>query len=225
MARIPAELADGDGTSVPAMASTAAGELGLAGSLGIGGGLDVAVVGAAAELAGITRDDAWVLVDEHVLEGHGSGMGSRLPSVLLIASEDSGPDRAALAAALDPTSTVLDRAQASARVTAGAAGTGMLRSFVVAVLVGALLSGAALVITMVIAAPARGRLFSQLRTLGFTGRQARGLATWEMVPMALVSVAFGCVLGVVIPGWCYPRSTCGRSPAVRDNPRSTSTGR
>lgn len=76
---------------------------------------------------------------------------------------------------------------------------GMNAALTVAVVLSLVLVVVAVVMTQLMGAPARVRLLAVLRTLGVDRRQARGIVAWELAPLAVVSVAAGAVLGVLVP--------------------------
>ena len=76
---------------------------------------------------------------------------------------------------------------------------GLVIAFVLAVLLAGLLCAAAVVMTLMLAAPARARLLAVLQTLGLSQRQGRGLVGWEIGPWAVVALVVGAVLGVAVP--------------------------
>ena len=57
----------------------------------------------------------------------------------------------------------------------------------------------AIVLTLVLAAPARGRLVAMLRTLGAGPRVSRSLVSWETLPLVVVAAVFGTLLGLGLP--------------------------
>ena len=68
---------------------------------------------------------------------------------------------------------------------------------------GALIGGAfgllAVLLVLVVGARARGRTVAQLRALGLSRRQSRGLALVEIAPVLLCAVGAGWVLGLLLP--------------------------
>src|SRR5699024_3840872 len=56
-----------------------------------------------------------------------------------------------------------------------------------------------IVLTLVLAAPARARLVAVLRTLGAGPRVARALVAWETLPLVVVAAVFGTLLGLGLP--------------------------
>lgn len=197
-----APIADGldqaDAGVLPVMLSADLGAAGESGHLDLFSGVDIAVAAAPDQVAGLSNSRPWILVDRHALDSLGPSL-QRPARALLIGTAGAPIDEALVAQVVDPQAQIHTATDVLAEVRAGAVGTGLMGSFVVAVAVVGVLSAVAVLLTMVIAAPSRGRLFSQLRTLGLSGRQAQGLATWEIAPLALVALAFGTGLGIGIP--------------------------
>ncbi|MBL0886636.1 hypothetical protein [Myceligenerans indicum] len=98
-----------------------------------------------------------------------------------------------------PHSVVDDPAAQAREILRSPASTGLVAAFVAAVVLAALLVGAVLVMTLMLAAPARARLLAVLRTLGLSARQGRLLVGWEIGPWLAMAVAAGVVLGGVVP--------------------------
>ncbi|HEX6197999.1 MAG TPA: ABC transporter permease, partial [Jiangellaceae bacterium] len=202
---VPAEAIASGGDTVPVIASDDVGRAGFGASLNYTRTFDIRVVGTDSSVPGITRADRWLLIDQDVLnEGTGTNAGSRPRTLLVGVDGDAGRQTDPVAEVLPPQTQVKTQADAEREATGGAIGTGLRGAFTVAAAVGGALAAAAVIITMVIAAPARGRLFSQLRTLGLSSRQARGLATWELAPLAVTAILSGGLLGLAIPWLLLP---------------------
>ncbi len=190
------ELRDG---VVPAMVSEHLGRPGEDGVLEMAGGVDITVAGVAPRIAGLTAGRPWVLVDRQAIAAAG-GLIERPSRLLLLGvAEGAEVDEAEIRHIVGPDAQLTTAAEVLAEIRAGAVETFLLASFVVAVAVVGALSAMAVLLTMVIEAPARGRLLAQLRTLGLTGRQAQALVVWEMLPPSLVSLVLGAGLGIGLP--------------------------
>jgi putative ABC transport system permease protein len=199
---VPPIAADMDqpGGEIPVMVPDGFAEPGDRGNLDMFEGFDIVVAGVAEQIAGLPASGPWVLVDRASLATVQRGPDE--PGQILMADTEPGVvvDAARIQDALGGTAApVRTASDVVADVRAGAVGTGLVVSFLIAVVVVGTLSVTAVLLTMVIAAPSRRRLLSQLRTLGITGRQAQGLTTLEMAPLAAVSVVFGLGLGLGIP--------------------------
>lgn len=123
------------------------------------------------------------------------------PRLALLSLED-GADPAAVRSAVAevlPQSAITSPDRISADLLDSPAADGMNRAFVVAIGLSGLLCAAAVVMTLMIGAPARDRLVAVLRTLGLERRRTRGLVAWELGPWVLAAVVVGAGLGVAIP--------------------------
>lgn len=192
-----AELSDG---RVPAIASPEVGPVGGVGVVERFGGLDIEIISTPDRVAGVPADDPWIMIDERVLDA--LGFSPRDPRVLLLSGENINTEAIGEMFVGEGGEPLADMSSAEGvldDVRAGPLGTGLVTSFVTAVVVVGVLSVLAVVVTMLIGAPSRGRLFSQLRTLGLSGRQAHAMAIWEMAPLVLVALAFGVGLGIGLP--------------------------
>ncbi|GHH78279.1 FtsX-like permease family protein [Promicromonospora soli] len=198
-------LDDGADDAVPVILTRAAAGLGVGpGSAGITlatreGSVPVRVVDVVDELPGLPADRALVLADAERLAA--STDGSSFARLALVGLAD-GADRAAVKAEISrllPTSVVEDPDQEADAVLAAPVSGGLAIAFVLAVLLAGLLCAAAVVMTLMLAAPARARLLAVLQTLGLSPRQGRGLVGWEIGPWAVVALVVGAALGVAVP--------------------------
>jgi putative ABC transport system permease protein len=157
------------------------------------------VVDVVDDLPGLPAGRALVVADAALLaETTGNNSFPRL--ALLGLTDDA--DRAAVTAEISrvlPTAVVEDPEQEADEMLAAPVSGGLVVAFVLAVLLAGLLCAAAVVMTLMLAAPARARLLAVLQTLGMSSRQGRGLVGWEIGPWAVVALAVGAVLGVVVP--------------------------
>jgi putative ABC transport system permease protein len=163
------------------------------------GSVPVSVVDVVDELPGLPAGRALVLADtERLTASTGETSYARLALVGL--ADDA--DRAAVTTEVSrllPSSLVDDPDQTAAALLAAPVSGGLAIAFVLAVLLAGLLCAAAVVMTLMLAAPARARLLAVLQTLGLTPRQGRGLVGWEIGPWAVVALVVGAVLGVAVP--------------------------
>jgi putative ABC transport system permease protein len=191
--------------AVPVILTRAAAGPGVtAGSTGLTlatqeGSVPVHVVDVVDELPGLPAARALVLADAgRLAEGTGDSGYARLALVGL--ADDA--DRAAVTAEISrllPSSVVEDPDQQADALLASPVSGGLVIAFVLAVLLAGLLCAAAVVMTLMLAAPARARLLAVLQTLGLSSRQGRGLVGWEVGPWAVVALVVGAVLGVAVP--------------------------
>lgn len=164
------------------------------------GSVPVRVVDVVDELPGLPADRSLVLVDADRLAA-ATGDSSSYPRLALVDLTD-GADRSAVTAGilrLLQSAVVEDPDQEADEMLAAPVSGGLVIAFVLAVLLAGLLCAAAVVMTLMLAAPARARLLAVLQTLGLSPRQGRGLVGWEIGPWAVVALAVGAVLGVAVP--------------------------
>jgi putative ABC transport system permease protein len=210
VAGAPATLGELTGTSAPdgavpvILTSAAAGPGVSAGSPGVTlvtqkGTVPVHVVDVVDELPGLPDGRSLVLADAGRL-AESTGDNS-FPRLALVGLADDA-DRAAVTAEISrllPTAVVEDPDQEADELLAAPVSGGLAIAFVLAVLLAGLLCAAAVVMTLMLAAPARAKLLAVLQTLGLSSRQGRGLVGWEIGPWAVVALVVGAVLGVAVP--------------------------
>jgi putative ABC transport system permease protein len=163
------------------------------------GSVPVRVVDVVDELPGLPADRSLVLADADRLAA--STGDTSYPRLALIDLADDA-DRSAVTAGivrLFPSAVVEDPDQEADEMLAAPVSGGLVIAFVLAVLLAGLLCAAAVVMTLMLAAPARARLLAVLQTLGLSPRQGRGLVGWEIGPWAVVALVVGAVLGVAVP--------------------------
>jgi putative ABC transport system permease protein len=76
---------------------------------------------------------------------------------------------------------------------------GVVTGLILGAALSVLLCATALVLSTVAAGAARGRTSGILRTLGMPRRRLRTLIAWELVPVAVVTLVAGTVLGIALP--------------------------
>lgn len=196
--------ADGDGALPVILTPGAAGPGVGPGTTGItlttqAGSVPVRVVDVVDELPGLPAGRSLVLADAGRL-AEATGDVSYVRLALVGLTDDA--DRAAVTAEISrllPSSVVEDPDQEADAVLAAPVSGGLAIAFVLAVLLAGLLCAGAVVMTLMLAAPARARLLAVLQTLGLSPRLGRGLVGWEIGPWAVVALVVGAVLGVVVP--------------------------
>ncbi|MFD7024230.1 FtsX-like permease family protein, partial [Promicromonospora sukumoe] len=163
------------------------------------GSVPVEIVDVVDELPGLPAGRALVVADAERLE---AATGDHAYARVGLVGLTDTADRAAVTAEISrllPSSVLEDPDQEADAVLAAPVSGGLAAAFVLAVLLAGLLCAAAVVMTLMLAAPARARLLAVLQTLGLSSRQGRGLVGWEIGPWAAVALAVGAVLGVVVP--------------------------
>lgn len=163
------------------------------------GSVPVRVVDVVDELPGLPAGRALVLVHtDRLAAATGDTTYPRLALVGLTDDADRSAVRAGITRLL-PSAMVEDPDQEADKMLAAPVSGGLVIAFVLAVLLAGLLCAAAVVMTLMLAAPARARLLAVLQTLGLSPRQGRGLVGWEIGPWAVVALVVGAVLGVAVP--------------------------
>jgi putative ABC transport system permease protein len=163
------------------------------------GSVSVRVIDVVDELPGLPAGRALVLVDTDRLAAVTGD--TTYPRLALVGLADDA-DRSAVSAGITrllPSSVVEDPDQEADEMLAAPVSGGLVIAFVLAVLLAGLLCASAVVMTLMLAAPARARLLAVLQTLGLSPRQGRGLVGWEIGPWAVVALVVGAVLGVAVP--------------------------
>ncbi|MBZ2198622.1 ABC transporter permease [Occultella gossypii] len=195
------ELATPDGDAMPVVVSTGH-EVDTEVPLGLvfSDAVPVTVVGQAEAASGVAEGRSWAVVDLGLLR---EATDQRLAPRLLLVDVADDADPALVAETLHDVVSgegqVTSPAQNAADVFASPSAGSMIRGFVIALVVSVLLSIVALVMTLVLAAPARGRLMAVLRTLGVGPGLTRSLVAWETAPLTVVALVVGTALGLALP--------------------------
>lgn len=152
------------------------------------------------EAPALAEAATWVLADLDLLREH-SGMNLPARTVLVDVAEDADVAQVteALTEWMDGNGEVLSPAQNTAEFSASPASTSMQAGFVVALVLCVLLAVTAIAMSLVLAAPARGRLLAVLRTLGAPARTARRLVAWEITPVVVAAMVAGTLVGLALP--------------------------
>jgi putative ABC transport system permease protein len=168
----------------------------------------VRVIGSLPEESQLGPTTAWVIVDASFATRFGTTF---TPQVLLIRADPRALPtlQAPLEKAVGATATTAEAKAAAATVatvpTAVAARQGepVVGGVRIGLILGALLSvllcAIALVLSTVAAGADRARSAGILRTLGMPRRRLATLIAWELVPVAVVALAAGALLGVALP--------------------------
>ena len=169
--------------------------------------LPVHIVTAGAEFAGavgeavpFTSSSSWVLADA----AYADQISDDAPiPVRLLVRLAPGADPAAVAAELRETfgagARVATAADALDAVYADPAFAGLRGALVAGVLICAVLSAVAVVVTLVLGTRPRRRILALLQTLGAPPRAGRGLVAWELAPAGIAALIVGGVLGLLMP--------------------------
>lgn len=173
----------------------------------IDGSDDVRLNAATAEVVGVSTGptpigarENWVAIDASYAE---DVLGRDPSDRTLLVRVDEGASTAAVDSALRETLgsgiRIDTPAQVRAGIESGPAVQGVRYALLAAVAVAALLSALAIVMTLTLAAGARGRVLALLRTLGARPRIATSLALWEIGPPAVAAVIAGTIFGALVP--------------------------
>ncbi|NCD19583.1 MAG: FtsX-like permease family protein, partial [Actinobacteria bacterium] len=160
----------------------------------------VTIAGRASAATGLAGGTSWAIVDLGLLREQS---GERLPSRTVLVGLSDGADRAAALAALSDAvggrGTVTSPAGDEASFLDSPSAAAMQAGFRGTLAVAAAQVVLAVVLALVLAAPERARLLAVLRTLGISAREARRLVSWETVPVVVVAVPAGALLGLALP--------------------------
>ncbi|ROR72578.1 ABC transporter permease [Bogoriella caseilytica] len=194
-----AELNQSVDGRVPAVA--AAGE-GLSGELemNVGAGLPVTVTSTVSALPGIADSGRWILIDRETAE-HVAGEPVPVPGIALISVVD-GADTEAVAEQVESivgSGQVLHQEGQRASFLESPSGAAMLVGFGIAVAVCAALTVLALVLTLALSAPGRSQTMSLVRVLGGHPRLGGPIVLWEVMPMVVMALLTGTLLGLGLP--------------------------
>ncbi|HEY1532214.1 MAG TPA: ABC transporter permease [Galbitalea sp.] len=169
------------------------------------GHADETLDGVPVRIAGILPADSklglqhsWMLVD--------SAFAKRFtvvftPDLLLIKAQPASLDgiRDRVARVAGPGATVSTVASVADARRAEPAVAGVRLAVLLGALISVLLCTIALVLSTIVAGRARARTAGILRTLGLPSRSLRVLVAWELVPVVLVAVIAGTILGALLP--------------------------
>lgn len=158
------------------------------------------VVGEPQAAPGVTEAPSWVLADlELVRAQSGSVLMPRLALISLTGDADATAVITGIEELTEGIAVVTSPVLNVEQFLTSPSSASLERGFVAALAITVALSMAAIVLTLVLAAPARGRLVAVLRTLGAGSRVARAMVSWETLPLVAISVLFGAALGLTLP--------------------------
>jgi putative ABC transport system permease protein len=164
------------------------------------GGHHLDVVATAPSVSPLTPRRAWMLVDRanaDTLTGYTAAPGVALVDLTDAADPEKVAERIR---SLLGTGAVIDSPAAAAHTVSSDPTAGGLRiGLALAVLVAWLLTALAVVLMLVLGAPARARTLSLLRALGLAPRRATVLVGWEVGPPAVTALVAGTALGCALP--------------------------
>jgi putative ABC transport system permease protein len=163
-------------------------------------GVAVEAVASTAQEEGLSAGSRWIMVDKaFASELTGVDFRPRLVLVDLEPTADAAAITTAILEVAGPATEVLNPEEAAAEIRSAPTAGGLAIALVIAMIIAGILSAVAVVMTSVVGSRARTRLLALLATLGLTARQARGLAAWEIAPIALTAIVAGTLLGLAMP--------------------------
>lgn len=161
---------------------------------------DISIEAVAEPASGIAADSRWMMAD--VADSEALTTTRFLPRTIVLSLDDDA-DTIAIAGAVaeigGPLTTVVEPGAVAANIRESPVVSGIQVALVLTTALVALLGAIALVMTSVVAAPARLRLLALLRTLGASARHSSALAAWELVPVAVTGIVAGVALGLGLP--------------------------
>jgi putative ABC transport system permease protein len=169
-------------------------------------GVKVRVVGSMPAASGLGVDEGWMMVDEAFTKRF---TDTFLPATLLISADPGKVDQLLAplqkAVGVSPNERFLSTISVTTvpQAIADREGEPVIAGVRIGLISGAILSTLlcilALVLATAAAGAARGRTAGILRTLGMPRRRLGTLIAWELVPVAVVALASGAVLGCLLP--------------------------
>lgn len=163
-------------------------------------GKAIEVAGNAPHTEGVVATSRWIMIDQsRAEEVTGVGFRPHLALVDLEPGANAADVGSAIEGAVGQPVTVTTPAEAAGAIRESPAVSGLAAALTIAMALVALLCAIAVVLTSVVGARSRNRLLALLATLGLSARQARGLAAWEIAPIALTAIVAGTALGIALP--------------------------
>lgn len=156
-------------------------------------------VGISPDPSPLTTSSRWLLIDKANAAALTPTLLPRMVLIDLTAGADPRAVQERLVALLGDDIEVTLPAGLSAEIRQNPSIAGLQTALAIAITIAALLSAAAVVMTLVLGAPARERLLGVLRVLGLPRGQARALLLWEIGPVAVVALTLGSLLGLWLP--------------------------
>lgn len=212
---------DGDDRVPLVVSADAAAAVGASDDPEIGRRGDVSIARSFAGTSPFGNVDRWALVDRSRLSD--LVRQDEAPTQLFIALTP-GADLAEVRAHMDdlvPSMTAVTPAQLERERAGDPALSAIRAAVVVAMVLVAVLLGAAVAMTLVLGSHSRGRLLALLRTMGYRRRGELPLVTWEVAPALACALPFGIAAGAamswIVTGAIDLRSFVGGAfpPAVQ----------
>jgi putative ABC transport system permease protein len=201
---VPASFTRTDGGAVPVILSRRTADLVGGEPLSLGGH-ELSVAAVAPSVTSLSNSTTWILVDAAVAPELLAGIPS--PEVALARLDGTArPDEVAQAVrrAVGSEPTVTTPAALIEARTASPAFIGLRRATAVAIALSGISGAFAIVMTLVLGAAARSRLFAALSALGATRRDERALTVWEVGPVTVAALVTGGGVGVLLARMIVP---------------------
>jgi putative ABC transport system permease protein len=166
----------------------------------------VRIVGVLPTYANIGADTEWVLVDEAFTA---DVYQPEFTPDLILLTTDPGADPAAVGhdiQRIQPAATVVDIATETSAIRANPATAGMRTALIATAVAGIVLAALAVFVGSLSASASRSRSVAVLRTMGLSPRQTTGVVVWETLPIVLISLVVGAILGAGLP-WLVVATT------------------
>ncbi|WP_114907942.1 ABC transporter permease [Ornithinimicrobium murale] len=166
---------------------------------------EVEVISHVDGLPGVRTRGAFIVVDREAWEATGGTVPDA--DVVLVSASDPTQNEDLVAALNEAIPNALaETPQEKLSTFQESPVTGsMLWFFAAAVVATTLLTVLAVIFVQLMGAAARTSLFTVLRTLGLSQRQARALTSWELGPLVAMAFVVGAGLGVLVP-WLLLRA-------------------
>ncbi len=194
---------DGDG-GIPVVVSRRAADLVDGAPLSLGGHA-LAVVAVAPSVTALSNSTTWVLVDSAFApELLGTVPTPEVALSLLDHAARPAQVEQAVRIAVGPEPSITTPAGVTRARTASPALTGLQQAVAAAIVLSGLSGAFAIVMTLVLGAAARSRLFAALAALGATRRDERALTVWEVGPLTVVALVAGGATGVLLARLIVP---------------------
>ncbi len=157
----------------------------------------VVLAGTTAATVALPPGESWAVMDVSYRDAL---PGAQAQLIRLYVSASDGADHARVLAELRETFgsavTVTTATEVLDTIRADPSVAGLRLILLLGIVVTALLSAAAVVVTVILGHRSRARIIALLKSLGAPPNSAASLLRWELVPAAVTAVVFGVLLGI-----------------------------
>ena len=202
---VPSSLArTGGGGSIPVLVSRRTADLVGGAPLALGEH-PLTVVSVAPSVTALSNSTTWILVDSAFApELLGTVPTPEVALSLLDTTARPAQVAQAVRSAIGPEPTIATPAGVAQARTSSPALAGIRQAAAAAIVLSGLSGAFAIVMTLVLGAAARLRLFAALAALGSTRRDERALTVWEVGPFTVVALVAGGAVGVLLARLIVP---------------------